>query len=143
MCQAHMRGLAEAVEMPQAHLEAVGALAKRFRLGLVSNFDHAPTAHAILSRYGLDEFLDPIVISDEFGWRKPQPAIFARALTAVGVDAGEALYVGDTPFEDVHGGRGAGLDVAWINPRGETFPADLSPPTLVIAEVPDLVSRLL
>lgn len=142
ICRAHMRGLADGVDMPEAHRDALRALSRRFRLGLVSNFDHAPTAHAILQRYGLGELLDPIVISDEFGWRKPRASIFAAALDAVGVDAAEALYVGDTPLEDVHGARAAGLDVAWVNPRGETFPEGLSRPTMVIAEVPDLVERL-
>lgn len=142
ICRAHMQGLAEAVEMPEAHLEALRALGERYRLGLVSNFDHAPTARAILGRCGIAAFLDPVVISDEFGWRKPRASIFAHALAVAGVDAGAALYVGDTPLEDVHGARGAGLDVAWINPQGEAFPQGLSEPTMVIIAVPDLVSRL-
>lgn len=143
ICHAHMRGLAEGVDMPETHRPALRALGKRFRLGLVSNFDHAPTAHAILQRYGLGDFLGPIVISDEFGWRKPRASIFASALDAIGVDAAEALYVGDTPLEDVHGARAAGLDAAWVNPRGETFPEGLARPNMVIAEVPDLLARLL
>ena len=142
LCRAHMRGLAEATEMPASHLEILGALASRHRLALVSNFDHGPTAREILHRFGLAPLLEHVVISDEFGWRKPRPEIFRSALDALGVPAADAIFVGDTPFEDVEGARRAELDAAWINARGETFPAELAPPVVTLTSLSGLVAHL-
>jgi FMN phosphatase YigB (HAD superfamily) len=40
---------------------------------------------------------------------KPHPTIFQTALDRVGVGAGEAAMVGDSPAEDVEGARALGL----------------------------------
>ena len=113
---AHMRHLAGFTEMPDSHLEILAALAERHRLAVVSNFDHAATARAVLARHGIDRHFATILISADFGWRKPNPAIFAEALRRLDVAPGEALYVGDTHLDDVVGALGAGLDVAWLAP---------------------------
>lgn len=122
LCAAHMRGLAEATEMPPDHAVWLGRLASRYRVGLVSNFDDGPTARSILARHGLTDLLDPIVISEECGWRKPGAEIFAIALDALGVEPERALFVGDTPLDDVAGAQRAGIDAVWLNPKGEGFP---------------------
>ena len=43
------------------------------------------------------------------GARKPDPAIFAPALSWPAAAPDEALHVGDTPEEDVEGARAAGI----------------------------------
>lgn len=47
------------------------------------------------------------------GLRKPDPAIFLRALTKLGVKAEETLFVGDHPENDIRASRAAGLRAAW------------------------------
>lgn len=143
LCEAHMGGLAEATEMPEAHIELLRRLRSRHEVGLISNFDHGPTARGILERHGLAGLLDPVLISDECGWRKPGTDIFLLALDALGVDPRQALFVGDTPLDDVEGARRAGLDAVWINAGGGVFPADLPPPAFTITRVIDLGRRLL
>lgn len=77
------------------------------RLGLVSNtFDPAWLLRRDLGQMGVAERLDVAVFSSEVGKRKPHPAIFERALEALGVAAADALFVGDRLREDV-GGAGA------------------------------------
>ncbi len=75
---AHMGHLAGFTDLPDGHLDVVATLADRYRVGLVSNFDHAPTARAVLARHGLDRHLAVTVISAEFGWRKPHPGDLPR-----------------------------------------------------------------
>ena len=133
---AHMAHLAERTAMPAAHLALLEELAARYRLGLVSNFDHAPTAQAILARHGAHRCFDVTLISDDFGRRKPHPSIFTEALYRLGTDPADALYVGDTPADDIVGARAAGLDVAWLNPAGAELPDP--PPTHVLRELFDL-----
>lgn len=114
LAEAHMRHLAGFTEMPDDHPQVLAALAARYRLALVSNFDHTATALAVLARHGIDRYFDTILISAEFGWRKPNPTIFAEALRRLDVAPSEALYVGDTHLDDVVGALAAGLDVAWL-----------------------------
>jgi putative hydrolase of the HAD superfamily len=125
LCAAHMDYLAAVTALPPGHDALLAALGERYRLGLVSNFDHPPTAQAVLARHGIHRHFAATVISADFGRRKPHPAIFTEALARLGVAPAEALYVGDTHAEDVVGARAAGMDVAWLAPPDA---ADGEPP---------------
>ena len=80
------------------------------RLGLVSNaFDPGWLLHRDLEQMGLAERLDFAVFSSEVGKRKPHPAIFERALEALGVGAADSVFVGDRLYEDVRGAGELGM----------------------------------
>jgi putative hydrolase of the HAD superfamily len=80
------------------------------KLGLVSNaFDPGWLLHRDLEQMGLAGRLDFSVFSSEVGMRKPHPAIFERALDALGVEPGQALFVGDRLYEDVRGAGELGM----------------------------------
>jgi putative hydrolase of the HAD superfamily len=80
------------------------------KLGLVSNaFDPGWLLHRDLEQMGIAQRLDFSVFSSEFGLRKPHPAIFERALEALGVEAEQSLFVGDRLYEDVRGAAEVGM----------------------------------
>jgi putative hydrolase of the HAD superfamily len=80
------------------------------KLGLVSNaFDPGWLLHRDLEQMGIAQRLDFSVFSSEFGLRKPHPAIFERALEALGVEPARALFVGDRLYEDVRGAAEVGM----------------------------------
>jgi len=80
------------------------------KLGLVSNaFDPGWLLHRDLEQMGLAERLDFAVFSSEVGKRKPHPAIFERALNALGVEAVDSVFVGDRLYEDVRGAGELGM----------------------------------
>ena len=80
------------------------------KLGLVSNaFDPGWLLHRDLEQMGLAQRLDFSVFSSEVGVRKPHPAIFRRALEALDVEPGRALFVGDRLYEDVRGAAELGM----------------------------------
>jgi putative hydrolase of the HAD superfamily len=84
--------------------------ARGLRLGLVSNaLDPGWLLHADLEELGIAERIDFAVFSSEAGVRKPHPAIFRRALDALGVEPEEALFVGDRRVEDVGGASAVGM----------------------------------
>jgi len=64
-----------------------------------------------LVRLGLERAFSPnaIFISEELGVAKPHPRIFLLACGNLGVEAGEALYVGDNPRNDIDPAHEAGL----------------------------------
>ncbi len=72
----------------------------------------------MLERCGLDGALDGVVTSAGAGARKPDPAIFSPALEIARCSAADALYVGDTPEEDLEGGRAAGIRTLLIDRDG-------------------------
>jgi putative hydrolase of the HAD superfamily len=80
------------------------------KLGLVSNaFDPGWLLHRDLEQMGLSQRLDFSVFSSEVGTRKPHPAIFERALDVLGVEPGNALFVGDRLYEDIRGAGELGM----------------------------------
>jgi putative hydrolase of the HAD superfamily len=80
------------------------------KVGLVSNaLDPPYLLHRDLEEMGVAQRLDAAVFSSEVGWRKPHPAIFERALEALGVEPGQTLFVGDTLATDVAGAAALGM----------------------------------
>ena len=104
----------------RAFPDAAPALAELRGLGLklvcVSNWD--VSLPEVLERCGLGGALDGAVSSAQAGVRKPDPAIFAPALELAGCAPDEALYVGDTPAEDLAAARAAGIPALLIDRAG-------------------------
>jgi HAD superfamily hydrolase (TIGR01549 family) len=80
------------------------------KIGLVSNaLDPPYLLHRDLEELGVAQRLDVAIFSSEIGWRKPHPAIFERALEAIGVEAKHALFVGDSLVNDIAGAAALGM----------------------------------
>jgi FMN phosphatase YigB (HAD superfamily) len=139
LVDAHMSRLADALITPSHHRTVVSNLAGRVRLGIVSNFDHAPTVREVLRRDDLEEFFDVVIVSDEIGWRKPHRVMFDTALQQLNASPDEALFVGDNFELDVRGAAQAGLAAAWYT-RGR--PVDQERQYPIIADLAEL-TRLL
>jgi putative hydrolase of the HAD superfamily len=92
------------------------------RLGVVSNWD--TRLRRISAGLGLDRLVDFMVISAEVGIRKPDPGIFHEALRRAGVEASEAIHVGDLPEEDVEGARRAGVRPVLIDRQKRITPME-------------------
>lgn len=58
---------------------------------------------------GVGHFFDEVLISEWEGLRKPDPAIFHRALNKLGVRAEDALFVGDHPESDIRASQAVGM----------------------------------
>lgn len=84
------------------------------KLGLVSNFTYAPVIYASLRKLGINTFFNAILVSDENGWRKPHARIFEDTLRKLQVTAEEAVYVGDSPMEDIKGALEAGMKTVFV-----------------------------
>jgi HAD superfamily hydrolase (TIGR01549 family) len=84
------------------------------KLGLVSNFTYAPVVYTSLRNLGINQFFDAVVVSHENGWRKPHMRIFQDILGELGVEAEEAVFIGDSPLEDIKGAKEAGLKTVFV-----------------------------
>jgi HAD superfamily hydrolase (TIGR01509 family) len=66
----------------------------------------------------LAHYFDLIIDSDEVGIEKPDPRLFQFALQKCGLNAAEALYIGDLYSVDVLAARKAGLHALLYDPAG-------------------------
>jgi HAD superfamily hydrolase (TIGR01509 family) len=98
-------------------LGALDALSNRgYSLAVVSNTMRTPGVglRKLLERFHLLGYFKATMFSDEIGIRKPEPEIFRRTLGILGVDAEQAVHVGDDVSLDVRGGRAAGMRVIQV-----------------------------
>ena len=138
----HMRQLACAMEFPESHRAVLDVLHPRYRLAVVSNFDHGTTVEMALRRHGIRHRFEVVVVSADVGWRKPRPEIFVETLRPLGLPPDEVIFVGDTPEVDVLGAQAAGMDVIWIDHGTKPLPAETPAPTFTVSAFPD-IARLL
>ena len=86
----------------------------QYKIGLISNFTHAPVIHKSLRVLDINQYFNAIVVSGETGWRKPSSKIFHDALHRLHVKADESIFIGDNPIEDIKGAKEAGLRTIFI-----------------------------
>jgi HAD superfamily hydrolase (TIGR01549 family) len=91
------------------------------KVALISNFTHAPVIYSSLRKLGMNTFFNAVVISEENGWRKPSSHIFQDALNKLQVQANEAVYIGDSPIEDIKGAKQAGLKTVFVASQFNTL----------------------
>lgn len=85
-----------------------------YKLGMISNFTYAPVIYAGLRKLGINRFFNTVLVSEDMGWRKPHIKIFQEALKRLKVTAEEAVYVGDSPEEDIKGAKAAGMKTIFV-----------------------------
>lgn len=127
-------------------LPTLRALKSRgYRLALVSNTpwgtpDYLWQQQA--QRFGVGPLMERRLFSSDVGVRKPDPRIFLEALSGLGTRPEHALFVGDTPHEDVAGAKAAGMTAALLV-RGPVPPtAAQHPGDFRIARLTELLDRL-
>jgi putative hydrolase of the HAD superfamily len=94
--------------------------ASGLRLAVVSNWGWA--APELLQTLELAQHFEVLSISARVGYQKPHPAIFEHALELLGVDASQAIHVGDDPKADVLGARRAGIEPVLVDRHGRAHP---------------------
>ena len=82
------------------------------KTGLVANSwpDPARILRADAEALGLAPLLDTLVYADDVGVRKPEPEVFLRACSELGVAPGAVLHVGDDLVADVQGAAAVGMN---------------------------------
>jgi len=113
------------------------------RVGIITNgLQQVQTSR--LERSELAPWVDFMVVSEECGYAKPDPRIFAYAFERYPHAAPEAtLFVGDRLETDIEGGNAFGLDSCWFNPARQPNPTSLRPTYEIhtLRQVLDLVAR--
>jgi putative hydrolase of the HAD superfamily len=116
------------------HLRASG-----IRVGVLSNTMWPRSWHEeIFRRDGILDLIDAAVYTSEIDWTKPHPEAFAAAMRAVGAtDPGRCVFVGDRPYDDVHGAKSAGMRAVLV-PNSDVPAYEAAVPDAVIARLAEL-----
>ena len=109
-------------------------------IGMITNIDRDGVELA--AGLGLAGRLDVIVTSGEVGADKPSPRIFVEALRRAGVEAGQAVHVGDQPASDVDGALAAGISAVLLDRDGNHPGFDRCPRIVGMSELPSLLDEL-
>jgi putative hydrolase of the HAD superfamily len=92
-----------------------------------------------IDRFDLAPLFDAILIEGEVGFGKPDPRIYAQALTALDVRPTDAWMVGDNLEWDVAGPQREGIAGIWIDPHGRGIPPGRAvQPHRIIGRLADL-----
>jgi putative hydrolase of the HAD superfamily len=77
-------------------------LRPHYRMGIVSDGQPCWVLPEMMA-LGLGTYFDPVIVSADHGFRKPDPRLTEKALDLMGVTPSEILFVGNDMYRDIHG----------------------------------------
>jgi HAD superfamily hydrolase (TIGR01509 family) len=110
-----------------------------WRLGIATS---SARSLPFLDRWGVRHVFDSIVGREDVSQRKPHPESILRCVSELGVEAADAVYVGDSPI-DIEAGRAAGVHT--IGVLTGTSSRDMlaaASPDYILESAPDLEGLL-
>ena len=137
------RGIARKRLRPYPQVqETLDQLCSRYQMAVVSD---AQSAHAVpeLHAVGLLHYFNPIIVSGDYGYRKPDPRLFQNALDALQVQPEQALFFGNDLFRDIFGAQQVGMKAIFVSyNQGYTSSQTISPDYIIgrFAELPEAVN---
>ena len=114
---------------------ALAAVQKRWKTAVLSNSDNGyllPLLDRLKFRF------QAVLTSEMVGAYKPHPLPFRRILEKLTLEPQEAVYVGDSAFDDVLGAKGVGMGAVWVNRRGESLENGLPRPDYQVSSLTEL-----
>ena len=99
-------------------METLTTLRNRgYKLGVITNGNNKEQ-HQKLRQVGLEDFFDVLLVSDEVGMKKPDPAIYRLAAEKLGLPCEACCFVGDLWQTDLLGAHRAGMTPIWMASDG-------------------------
>lgn len=113
------------------------------RIGVLSNTMWPRAAHErIFLRDQVSALIDGAVYSSELPWTKPHPEAFRAVMTAIGIsDPAACVFVGDRPYDDVHGAKTAGMRAVLV-PNSDVPPFPSATPDAIIPHLSGLLPHI-
>lgn len=95
------------------------ALKSKYKLGIIANQMYGSEKR--LENFGIRKYFDVIVASAEEGVEKPDRRIFQIALERAGIEASEAVMVGDRIDNDIVPAKKMGMKTIWVKQGNGRF----------------------
>lgn len=121
--------------------DTIKQLLPKYHLAIVSD---GQTAYAVpeLNAVGLLGYFDPIIVSGNFGYRKPDKRLFESALTAMKMEPSEVVSVGNDMYNDVHGAQKLGMKTVFFKSNQGLQKKEGVRPDYIIYNFPELLNAL-
>jgi putative hydrolase of the HAD superfamily len=103
--------------------EALQSIRSDYAIAVISNADGK--IEEVLRRCGIADCFKSVTDSGIVGQEKPHPAVFQAALSSMGAQPAESLYVGDVYSVDYVGARNAGMQAVLFDVAGTYRDRDL------------------
>ena len=101
---------------PWAHEALTRLIAQGYRMSIISNADGRVEME--LGKAGLAGSFEKIFDSHIVGYAKPDVRLFQHAMTTLGLQPEQCLYVGDVYYVDVLGTNRSGIAAVHLDPYG-------------------------
>ncbi len=88
-------------------------LKKQYRLAAVSD-GQLLWAEPEMRRAGLENDFEFVIVSGEYGYRKPDARMYQKALKRMGLKPDEVIFVGNDMYRDVFGAHEAGMKTVFF-----------------------------
>jgi len=121
--------------------DTIKQLHQKYQLAIISD---AQTAYAVpeLNTVGLSGYFDPIIVSGDFGYRKPDKRLFEKALTAMKMEVTEVVFVGNDMYNDIHGAQKLGMKTVFFRSNQGLQKKEGIKPDHIINNFPELMNVL-
>jgi HAD superfamily hydrolase (TIGR01509 family) len=120
--------------------DIVPALARRYRLAIVTSSDPGPFARTH-ARTGLLEHFELVLAQGDYARSKPEPDPYLRAVERLGVGADRCLVIEDSE-RGLRAAKAAGL-CCWVIPSGLTAAGRFDAADAVLDNLAAAAARLL
>jgi FMN hydrolase / 5-amino-6-(5-phospho-D-ribitylamino)uracil phosphatase len=109
------------IELYPDVLPVLDSIADRYLLGLVSNGNGYPERCGLRGRFRF------VILAQNVGVEKPDPAIFQEACREACCSPEQLMHIGDSLDTDVEGARRAGALSVWLNRDRKLNQTDIRP----------------
>lgn len=107
-------------------------LSKQYPMGIVTD---AQSAYGVpeLRSLGIAHYFNPIIVSGDHGYRKPDTRLFKRALAEMDVEPEKTVFVGNDMYHDVAGAKEVGMKVVFFqsNQGNQTAKEGIEPDYII------------
>jgi HAD superfamily hydrolase (TIGR01509 family) len=109
----------------------------RFRLAAVSD---AQSVWAVpeMRAVGVESYFKPVIISGDFGFRKPDERLFEAALLGLRLEPKAVIFVGNEMYRDIFGARRLGMKTVFFSSNQGRKEMDGVKPDYVIYQFAEL-----
>jgi putative hydrolase of the HAD superfamily len=121
--------------------EVLGQLRPKYHLAIVSDGQSAwavPELHAV----GLLDYFNPIIVSGDFGYRKPDKRLFERALAGMNMNPAEVLFIGNDMYHDIYGAQQLGIKTVFFKSNQGTHEKEGVAPDYIIYNFSELINAV-
>lgn len=105
-------------------LDVLEYLKEKYRLHIITN-GFREVQYIKIKKSGLHQFFEGIHISEEIGFKKPEPEIFHHAVLKAETVTEHCIMIGDNLETDIQGALNAGIQPVWFNPQKLSSPSGL------------------